>query len=50
MDAFAGAGKAAGIDHGNETAQQLQIEHGNAPFINPLETSLSFDPNSKARA
>jgi hypothetical protein len=27
MDAFAGAGEAAGIDHRYETAQQLQIEH-----------------------
>ncbi len=28
VDAFAGAGEAAGIDHGHETAQQLQVEHG----------------------
>ena len=43
VDAFAGAGEAAGIDDGNETAQELQIEHANAPFINPLEISLSFN-------
>src|SRR6185295_14769374 len=43
VNAFAGAGEAAGIDDGDETAQELQIEHGNAPFINPLDISLSFN-------
>jgi hypothetical protein len=28
MDALAGAGEAAGIDHGHETAQEFQIKHG----------------------
>jgi hypothetical protein len=27
MDALAGAGEAAGVDHRDETAQKLQIEH-----------------------
>ena len=28
VDALAGAGETAGIDHRDETAQQFQIEHG----------------------
>jgi hypothetical protein len=43
VDAFAGTGKAAGIDDADETAQELQVEHANAPFINPLDDSLSFN-------
>ena len=31
VDPLAGAGKAAGIDHRDETAQQFQIEHGILP-------------------
>jgi hypothetical protein len=27
MDALAGAGKTAGIDHRDEAAQKLQVEH-----------------------
>src|SRR5207247_7738017 len=43
VDALAGAGEAAGIDHRNEAAQQVEIEHANAPFINQLHTSLPFN-------
>src|SRR5207248_8524606 len=43
VDAFAGAGEAAGIDHRDETAEQLKIKHASQSFINPLHISLSFN-------
>src|SRR5439155_5842112 len=49
MDALAGAGEPAGIDHGDEAAQEFEIEHGDAPFVNPLEGSLSFNFQMRRR-
>ena len=33
MNAFAGAGEAAGVHHGHKTAQELQIQHETCPFF-----------------
>ena len=42
MDALAGPRKAAGLHHGDEASQQLEVEHPDQ-FKKPLEGSLSFN-------
>src|SRR5262245_15308607 len=53
MDALAGAGEPAGVDHRHETAQEFQIEHRTATLENQLVVSLSFNfqmPRRKPRS